>query len=171
METSKIIKQAKILNWFEIGITIVLYILFRILNSAAKNATTQDALNRLTAIQSIGLLVVGACAVVVIVLTAILMKKNQKKVQGLGFLLAASICTLVFSIIGMMLGLVVWILCGISIQKLSQKKAEDNFEAQLQNEVNTNAYDPNYSGTVYDPNYSNNANNVYNQTPSDTPQM
>ena len=167
METSKIIKQAKILNWFEIGITIAMYMLFRILNGAAENATTQDALNRLAMIQSIGLLVVGVCAVVVIVLTAILMKKNQKRVKGLGFLLAASICTLVFSIIGMMLGLVVWILCGISIQKLSQKKAEDNFEAQLQNEVNPNTYDPNYSGTVYDPNY---ANNAY-QAPSDTQQM
>ena len=63
------------------------------------------------------------------------MSKNQKRVNGLGLLLAAGIVTLIFSLIGAMLGIVIWVLCGLSLNKLKQKKAEDQFEAQLQNEM------------------------------------
>ncbi len=40
METNTIIKRAKILNYVEIVITIALYALMKILNSASKNVTT-----------------------------------------------------------------------------------------------------------------------------------
>ncbi len=82
-----------------------------------------------------GLLVTGAVSVVVLIMTVILMTKNQKRVKGLGLLLAASIVTLVFAILGVTLGIIVWVLCGASLTKLKQKVAEDDFEAQLQTEV------------------------------------
>lgn len=145
METNTIIKRAKILNYVEIALTVILFVLFKILNTAASNASLEQ-LDSLIGIQRICLIVSGIISIVVIICTAVLMSKNQKRVKGLGLLLAAGIVTLVFSILGLMIGLVIWILCGISLNKLKQKKAEDQFEAQLQNEMNvsnpTNDYAP-----------------------------
>lgn len=145
METNTIIKRAKILNYVEIALTVILFVLFKILNTAASNASLEQ-LDSLIGFQRICLIVSGIISIVVIICTAVLMSKNQKRVKGLGLLLAAGIVTLVFSILGLMIGLVIWILCGISLNKLKQKKAEDQFEAQLQNEMNvsnpTNDYAP-----------------------------
>lgn len=145
METNTIIKRAKLLNYVEIALTVILFVLFKILNTAASNASLEQ-LDSLIGIQRICLIVSGIISIVVIICTAVLMSKNQKRVKGLGLLLAAGIITLVFSILGLMIGLVIWILCGISLNKLKQKKAEDQFEAQLQNEMNvsnpTNDYAP-----------------------------
>ena len=146
METNTIIKRAKLLNYVEIGLTVILVVLFQILNAVAENTESMEELNSLLGIQYICLIISAIISVVVIICTAILMSKNQKRVNGLGLLLAAGIVTLIFSLIGAMIGLVIWILCGISLNKLKQKKAEDQFEAQLQNELNasnpTNDYSP-----------------------------
>ena len=146
METNTIIKRAKLLNYVEIGLTVILFVLFQILNAVAENTESMEELNSLLGIQYICLIISAIISVVVIICTAILMSKNQKRANGLGLLLAAGIVTLIFSLIGAMIGLVIWILCGISLNKLKQKKAEDQFEAQLQNELNasnpTNDYSP-----------------------------
>lgn len=145
METETIIKRAKILNYVEIALTVILFVLFKILNAAITNASSEKV-DTLIGIQTICLIVSAIISIVVIICTAVLMSKNQKRVNGLGLLLAAGIVTLIFSLIGAMLGIVIWILCGLSLNKLKQKKAEDHFEAQLQNEMNasnpTNDYTP-----------------------------
>lgn len=148
METNTIIKRAKLLNYVEIALTVILFVLFKILNTAASNASLEQ-LDSLIGIQRICLIVSGIISIVVIICTAVLMSKNQKRVKGLGLLLAAGIVTLVFSILGLMFGLVIWILCGISLNKLKQKKAEDQFESQLQNEMNTSNPTNDYSSNNF----------------------
>ena len=145
METNTIIKRAKLFNYVEIGRTVILFVLFQILNAVAENTESMEELNSLLGIQYICLIISAIISVVVIICTAILMSKNQKRVNGLGLLLAAGIVTLIFSLIGAMIGLVIWILCGISLNKLKQKKAEDQFEAQLQNELNASNPTHDYS--------------------------
>ena len=145
METNTIIKRAKLLNYVEIGLTVILFVLFQILNAVAENTESMEELNSLLGIQYICLIISAIISVVVIICSAILMSKNQKRVNGLGLLLAAGIVTLIFSLIGAMIGLVIWILCGISLNKLKQKKAEDQFEAQLQNELNASNPTHDYS--------------------------
>lgn len=145
METNTIIKRAKLLNYVEIGLTVILFVLFQILNAVAENTESMEELNSLLGIQYICLIISAIISVVVIICTAILMSKNQKRVNGLGLLLAAGIVTLIFSLIGAMIGLVIWILCGISLNKLKQKKAEDQFEVQLQNELNASNPTHDYS--------------------------
>lgn len=145
METNTIIKRAKLLNYVEIALTVILFVLFQILNAVAENTESMEELNSLLGIQYICLIISAIISVVVIICTAILMSKNQKRVNGLGLLLAAGIVTLIFSLIGAMIGLVIWILCGISLNKLKQKKAEDQFEAQLQNELNASNPTHDYS--------------------------
>ena len=145
METNTIIKRAKLLNYVEIGLTVILFVLFQILNAVAENTESMEELNSLLGIQYICLIISAIISVVVIICTAILMSKNQKRVNGLGLLLAAGIVTLIFSLIGAMIGLVIWILCGISLNKLKQKKAEAQFEVQLQNELNASNPTHDYS--------------------------
>ena len=135
METTKIIKTAKALNWVEIAITLIMFAMFKILNGAASTVKTLEGFNQIVAIEKAGLWVMGIASVVVIVMTAILFKKSEGRVKGLGCLLAAGITTLIFSILGLTLGIIIWILCGISLKTLKQKDAEDTFEAKLQVEI------------------------------------
>ena len=78
-------------------------------------------------------------------MTIILMVKNQKRVKGLGLLLASGIITLIFAILGVTLGLIIWILSGASLSALKQKNAEDDFEARLQKQNQT----PNMNQNMY----------------------
>lgn len=48
---------------------------------------------------------------------------------------------MIFSILGVTLGIVIWLLSGASLAALKQKNAEDDFEARLQNQnMNQNMY-------------------------------
>ena len=145
METKDIIKRAKALNWIEIIITLALYVSFRIMGTMAKSATTQLQINNIIEVQQIILIVVGVISAVVIIMTIILMVKNQKRVKGLGLLLASGIITLIFAILGVTLGLIIWILSGASLSALKQKNAEDDFEARLQKQNQT----PNMNQNMY----------------------
>lgn len=133
MDTNQIIKRAKFLNYLEIGVTLTAFFVLRALQSAAKKGITPTILTINYAV----LIIMGIVSVFVIVMSAILMKNNQKRVKGLGLILASGIVTLIFSILGIMIGLIVWILSGVSLTKLNQTGAENDFEARLQEESNT----------------------------------
>lgn len=136
MDIQEITKQAKFLNIVEIAMTIIIYVIFRILNSSARSITTDEALAPLIIFQSICCFLMGLVSVVVIIRTCILMKKNQKRVKGLGLLLAAGILTLGFSIIQVSIGLIIWILCAASMKQLKQSVAETEFASNLSTELN-----------------------------------
>lgn len=74
------------------------------------------------------------------------MSKNQKRVQGLGLLLASGIITLVFAILGITLNIVMWCLCGASLSKLKKSGADVQFQNpnfQNGNFQNQNFQNPN----------------------------
>ena len=145
METKDIIKRAKVLNWIEIIITFIMYITFQITKRLKDMAPTQIESNNLLEAEMIIRLVLCVISVIVIVMTIILMVKNQKRVKGLGLLLASGIITLIFAILGVTLGLIIWILSGASLSALKQKNAEDDFEARLQKQNQT----PNMNQNMY----------------------
>ena len=130
METKDIVKQAKVLNWIEIIVTIVMYVAYKMFYTMAKNAATVDEINSIIGIETVIRFATGIFSIVVIVLTAVLMKKNQKRVQGLGLLLASGIITLVFAILGITLNIVMWCLCGVSLSKLKKSGADVQFQNQ-----------------------------------------
>ena len=150
METKDIVKQAKVLNWVEIIVTAVMYVAFRMLNIMAKNATTMDQLKSLISIETVVRFGVGIFSIVVIILTAVLMSKNQKRVQGLGLLLASGIITLVFAIVGITFNIVMWCLCGASLSRLKKSGAEVQFQnpnfqnGNFQNYPNQNFQNQNF---------------------------
>ncbi|WP_455721188.1 hypothetical protein [Agathobacter sp.] len=154
METKDIVKQAKVLNWIEIIVTAVMYVAYRMLYTMAKNAATVDEIDSLIGIENAIRLVAGIFSIVVIILTAVLLSKNQKRVQGLGLLLASGIVTLVFSILGVTLNIVMWCLCGASLSRLKKSGADVQFQNpnfqngnfqnyQNQNFANQNFQNPN----------------------------
>ena len=162
METKDIIKRAKVLNWIEIIITFIMYITFQITKRLKDMAPTQIESNNLLEAEMIIRLVLCVISVIVIVMTIILMVKNQKRVKGLGLLLASGIITLIFAILGVTLGLIIWILSGASLSALKQKNAEDDFEARLQKQNQT----PNMNQNMYTNQTPDMNQNMYtNQTP------
>ena len=162
METKDIIKRAKALNWIEIIITFIMYISFRIMGTLEKNAPTQIESNNILEAEMMIRLVLCVISVIVIVMTIILMVKNQKRVKGLGLLLASGIITLIFAVFDGVFGLIIWILTGSSLSALKQKDAEDDFEARLQKQNHT----PNMNQNIYTNQTPDMNQNMYtNQTP------
>ena len=86
METKDIVKQAKVLNWIEIIVTIVMYVAYKMFYTMAKNAATVDEINSIIGIETVIRFATGIFSIVVIILTAVLMNKNQKRVQGLSLI-------------------------------------------------------------------------------------
>lgn len=135
METGTITKKALVLNYVEIAITIVYYLLVKVTNTAFQSTSSAATATGLATAVTLCQIIIAIASVVVIVMTIILMKKSEKKVKGLGFLLTAGIITLIFAISGYILGIVIWIFCGLSIKGIKQKDAEDSFEAKLDIEI------------------------------------
>lgn len=139
MDTNKVTKRIKVLNYLTIAVTIAMYVLYRITSSVAQTIKTYEELEKLVGYEYIGRAVVGVVALVVIVMTIITMVKSEEKVKGAVPLLIAAIVALVFAIIGMMLGIIIWVLCAASLMATKQKKNETTFEAKLQVEINSDS--------------------------------
>ena len=84
-------------------------------------------------------------AIVCIIYAAILIKNNEGRLKGLGLLLASSIVSLIFSALGFMLGLVIWILSGISMSQL-QKSLREHLDTQLYSDISDNIHQKNMAG-------------------------
>lgn len=143
METSKIIKNAKMLNIIEIVVTIAYYVALQIENKIwvpqimnMKQSEQVAAAEKLIAFEGAIRIALGVVSVGVIIFTIILIANNAKKVKGLGLLLASGIVTLAFAVIGAMIGLIIWCLSGASLTQLKKQNAADDFEAKIQNEMN-----------------------------------
>ena len=119
MELNEIANRGKLINGVIIGINVITFFAYSIGRFA-------DASTGLIMFQSVVRVLGGVIAIAGLVYTAILMNHNDKRLKGFGLLLAACIVTLVFSIIGIMLGIVIWILCGISIRQLDSSFREQS---------------------------------------------
>ena len=137
MEPNEIVERGRLLNIIIIVINILTYLLYTI----GRFSETNTVYTLQIVIRVLG--VVGAIGV--IVFTAILLKQNEGRMKGLGLLLAASIVSLIFSALGFMLGIVIWILCGISMSML-QKSFKEYSETLMYSNIQKNLYEKN---TVY----------------------
>ena len=146
MDAAEITNRGKLFNSIIIGINLVTYITYFI----GRFSESGFVYGLQTFVRIAG--VVGA--IVIIIFTAMLMKENDGRIKGLGLLLAASIVSLVFSALGFMLGIVIWILCGISISQL-QKSYNEYSTTQMYSNINQNlqaqndVYTPQSYGNAY----------------------
>ena len=146
MDAAEITNRGKLFNSIIIGINLVTYITYFI----GRFSESGYVYGLQTFVRIAGVVV----AIVIIIFTAMLMKENDGKIKGLGLLLAASIVSLVFSALGFMLGIVIWILCGISISQL-QKSFNEYSTTQMYSNINQNlqaqndVYTPQSYGNAY----------------------
>ena len=152
MEVNEICQRGRLLNTIIIIINLVTYISYFI----GKYTDSGFVWGLQTAIRVIG--VVGA--IVIIIYTAILLKQNGGQLKGLGLLLAASIVSLIFSALGFMLGIVIWILCGISLSMLNRSYNE---YTSMQNFGPAGDPANNFGGVPLNQGYNQGFNGGYNQ--------
>ena len=131
------------------------------------------AVSRIVTVQNIVRVIAGAIGVGGLVYTIILMNHNpERKIKGFGTLLAACIVTVAFAAIGIMFGIVIWILSGISIRQLDQSFKEasttDSWERYAQNVVG-NQYGNQYGGDPYNQNAYGNQQMQQNVPPQNIP--
>lgn len=146
MDQKKIISLARILNIAAIIDSVVLYFVFRYVNTAAnnlKNAKTlkelQEQTNKLMGIQNNTIRIVGLVGVIVIAATVFLILKNKEQnavdPKALYFLLVGGVANVAFAAMKAMLGIIVWAVCAASLSMLKQKQAEASFENDLVNQM------------------------------------
>ena len=139
MELNQLANRGKLINGlivFANAITFIVYMFGR----RAYSWTDLNAISRLVTAQNVVRVIAGVIGVGGLVYTIILMNHNpERKIKGFGTLLAACIVTVAFAAIGIMFGIVIWILSGISIRQLDQSFKEasttDSWERYAQNVV------------------------------------
>ena len=172
MELNQLANRGKAINVLIVlanAITFLVYMFGR----RAYSWTDLNAISRLVTAQNVVRVIAGAIGVGGLVYTIILMNHNpERKIKGFGTLLAACIVTVAFAAIGIMLGIVIWILSGISIRQLDQSFKEasttDSWERYAQNVVG-NQYGNQYGGDPYNQNAYGNQQMQQNVPPQNIP--
>ncbi len=146
MDQKKIISLARILNIAAIIDSVVLYFVFRYVNTAAKNLNNaktlkelQEQTNKLMGIQNNTVRIVGLVGVIIIAATVFLILKNKEQnavePKALYLLLVGGVANVAFAAMKAMLGIIVWAVCAASLSMLKQKQAEASFENDLVNQM------------------------------------
>lgn len=132
MTEQSIAKKGIILNTILIIATIVAFIVIKItnqyLNSNFGYSGYYMEMFTLQRATLIGLLIVS---VVVTICSAVLMTKNHGKNTGFILLIVGAVIAGILALLGLVLGIITWILCGVSITQFRKLQGESNFESNL----------------------------------------
>ena len=132
MTEQSIAKKGIILNTILIIATIVAFIVIKISNSyLTSNFGYSGYYMEMFTLQKatlIGLLIVS---VVVTICSAVLMTKNHGKNTGFILLIVGAVIAGILALLGLVLGIITWILCGVSITQFRKLQGESNFESNL----------------------------------------
>ena len=113
-EIRRIGMQAKIVNFLLIGVTLLAFILMHATNFM-NSWYYQDILIDVYLTISVYLLAAAGY---------VFWKMKPLKMNGGLLMLLAGIASLVFAMMGMMLGIIIWILCGVSIRQINKAVEE-----------------------------------------------
>ena len=132
MTEQSIAKKGIILNTILIIATIVAFIVIKITNQyLTSNFGLSGYYMEMFTLQRatlIGLLIVS---VVVTICSAVLMTKNHGKNTGFILLIVGAVIAGILALLGLVLGIITWILCGVSITQFRKLQGESNFESNL----------------------------------------
>lgn len=132
MTEQSIAKKGTILNTVLVIATLVAFLVIKITNQYLLSSygfsgyymeiyTVQKA-------TFIGLLVVS---IAIIIFSIILMTKSRSKNTGFILLIIGAVVAAILAMLGLVLGIVTWILCGVSINQFRKLQGESNFESNL----------------------------------------
>ncbi|MDF9825454.1 putative Tic20 family protein [Breznakia sp. PF5-3] len=71
-------------------------------------------------------------AILLLAASAFLFVKGRKQVSGLEFLVAASGAMVIMSMMKIVLGILIWILAGIAMRKMTESNVESDFSSKLE---------------------------------------
>lgn len=132
MTEQSIAKKGIILNTVLIIATVIAFIVIKITNSyLTSNFGYSGYYMEMFTLQRatlIGLLIVS---VVVTICSAVLMTKNHGKNTGFILLIVGAVIAGILASRGFVLGIITWILCGVSITQFRKLQGESNFESNL----------------------------------------
>ena len=132
MTEQSIAKKGIILNTVLIIATIVAFIVIKISNSyLTSNFGLSGYYMEMFTLQRATLIGLFIVSLVVTICSAVLMTKNQGKNTGFILLIVGAVIAGILALLGLVLGIITWILCGVSITQFRKLQGESNFESNL----------------------------------------
>lgn len=117
--------------------TLVLFLMFKLteqlLGKNYSSTMTMETATLLLTIQTVVQVASIVVAIVLLVMSIQLKMKFGKQLEGLNLLIISCIILAIMAALGFLLGIVVFVLSGISIRSLSKVKSETDFASKLDN--------------------------------------
>ena len=132
MTEQSIAKKGIILNTILIIATLVAFIVIKITNSyLTSNFGFSGYYMEMFTLQRATLIGLFIVSLVVTICSAVLMTKNHGKNTGFILLIIGAVIAGILASRGFVLGIITWILCGVSITQFRKLQGESNFESNL----------------------------------------
>lgn len=160
MTQQSIAKKGILINTVLIIATVVAFIVIRITNYIVEYSFENSSIYYLIDIQKYTFIALEVISAIAIVLAIVLFIKSNMKMIAFILLAVSAGVALVLALNYVVLGIVTWILSGISISQLRKVSAESEFESGLSSGNSMRQY------TTANPN--NSFNNINNQNSAPT---
>ena len=132
MTEQSIAKKGIILNTVLIIATVVAFIVIKITNQyLTSNFGLSGYYMEMFTLQRATLIGLFIVSLVVTICSAVLMTKSHGKNTGFILLIVGAVIAGILALLGLVLGIITWILCGVSITQFRKLQGESNFESNL----------------------------------------
>ena len=132
MTEQSIAKKGIILNSVLIIATVVAFIVIKITNQyLTSNVGFSGYYMEMFTLQRATLIGLFIVSLVVTICSAVLMTKTHGKNTGFILLIVGAVIAGILALLGFVLGIITWILCGVSITQFRKLQGESNFESNL----------------------------------------
>mgnify|MGYP000914997440 FL=1 len=132
MTEQSIAKKGIILNTVLIIATVIAFIVIKITNSyVSSNFGYCGYYMEMFTLQRATLIGLFIVSLVVTICSAVLMTKTHGKNTGFILLIVGAVIAGILALLGLVLGIITWILCGVSITQFRKLQGESNFESNL----------------------------------------
>ena len=132
MTEQSIAKKGIILNTVLIIATFVAFLVIKITNQFLRSSYNYSGYYmEMYTIQRATLIGLVIVSVATIILAVLLMTKSSSKNTGFILLIIGAIVAAILAMFGLVLGIITWILCGVSINQFRKLQGESAFESNL----------------------------------------
>lgn len=132
MTEQSIAKKGIILNTVLIIATFVAFLVIKITNQFLLSSYNYSGYYmEMYTIQRATLIGLVIVSVATIILAVLLMTKSSSKNTGFILLIIGAIVAAILAMFGLVLGIITWILCGVSINQFRKLQGESAFESNL----------------------------------------
>lgn len=132
MTEQSIAKKGIILNTVLVIATLVAFLVIKITNQYLLSSYGYSGYYmEMYTIQRATLIGLVVVSIAIIIFSIILMTKSRSKNTGFILLIIGAVVAAILAMLGLVLGIVTWILCGVSINQFRKLQGESNFESNL----------------------------------------